>query len=93
MGWEDLNKALRAVYPRKKISCDDKEALQALQKIIKSLYPYFRTEGILQVIKKACAEFDKPCEREEFLQMLLKKMNEVPYSILVRKMKILKNDS
>ena len=93
MGWEDLNKALRKVYPGKRISCDDQKTLKTLQKIIKSRYPYMRKEGIQEVIKKTCADLDAPCEREEFLQRLLNKMNEVPYGILVGKSKFVKNDS
>ena len=52
-----------------------------------------RKEGIQEVIKKICADLDAPCEREEFLQRLLNKMNEVPYGILVAKSNVIKDDS
>ena len=92
MAWEDLNKELRKIYPLKEISCDDALAIKAVHQTIKKIYPYLTDKGIEQIIEKACYELDKPCEREEFLQRLVQKMNEVPFRIMVNQRSRIKNE-
>ncbi len=87
MDWEYLDRQLRKVYHKKTISVDDKITLQTLQKIIIHRYPYIRREGILKAIEMTFDSMYEPYWFDEFLQRLTEKMYEVPYKILVGKVK------
>ena len=87
MDWEYLDRKLRKVYHKKTISVDDKKTFQTLQRIIMHRYPYIRRAGIFKAIEMNFDDMYEPYWREEFIQRLAEKMYEVPYKILVGKIK------